>query len=453
MATRLRQPPVLPNLEIDRHSPTEMWTIWLAVLLGYLLLAPPQLNVAIGGSVLPPYRLFLLPATIFVVQRAVRGQMRIEWPDLAMVGATFWIALSLFITTEASEAITSAIAQICDIGLAYFFGRAVIRTPRDLRVFLILMAPGLFAMGAIIAVESLTKTHIYQPLFSAIAGAPSIQETPVRLGLMRAKGSFPHSILAGIFLASFLPLYALSGLRGWPPILGCVAAICSFFTISSAALIGLAAGLGLVIYNWLSERYQQVRWRIFLMVSGLIFFALEFGTQSGAFSLIMRYASLSPHNAYYRLLIWRFGSENVEKNPWFGIGYADWDRPAWMAKSIDHYWLLLAIQFGVIPPLLIALATIIALVTLSRSSVKLRLADRRLVRAVLIALGVFAIGIVSVSIWLSAQVWFFMLLGITVSLGQFAKPIAASFVPTPSVFHGRDDRPPLPTPNAALRQE
>ena len=38
-------------------------------------------------------------------------------------------------------------------------------------------------------------------------------------------------------------------------------------------------------------------------------------------------------------------------------------------------------------------------------------------RGLAIAMAVFAFGIVSVSIWLSTQVWFHMMLGLCVSLG------------------------------------
>lgn len=88
-----------------------------------------------------------------------------------------------------------------------------------------------------------------------------------------------------------------------------------------------------------------------------------------------------------------------------------------MKGSIDHYWLLQAIQFGVIPPLFIAIACAIAIYVLARRSSHSNPIDGRFERGIAIAMAVFAFGIVSVALWLSAQAWFFMLLGITVSLG------------------------------------
>lgn len=394
--------------------------IYLAVILGYLLLLPPQLNVSIGGSVLPPYRFFLIPAALYVVSRGLRGNFRLVWPDYLMMAATAWVCLAIFMTTEAVEAFTTAVAQSVDIGLAYFFARAVFREPRDLRLFLLMLMPGLAVMGAIIIVESVTHTHILQPLFARLTGKFFLMMPDERLGLMRAQGGFPHPILAGIFMASFLPLYWMSGVRGWPKLIGIIASISSFFTVSSAALLALTAGMALMVYNWVSERVTNATWRLFFVGAAILTFATELGTNSGTFNLLMRYAALNSGSAYNRVLIWRYGTQNVRENPWFGLGYGDWERPDWMVGSLDHYWLLLAMQFGIIPPVLIAIAMIIAIIVLSRETVYGNLADRRLMRGLAIAMGVFGLGVISVSVWLSAQIWFFAMLGITVGIGSQA---------------------------------
>ncbi len=391
--------------------------IYLAVLLGYILLLPPQLNTSVLGAVLPPYRFFLIPATLFVLASSLGGRFRFTWPDLFVAGAAAWTTLALFMTSDQTDAITSSVAQVTDTALAYFFARAAFRTLRDVRIFLLLMLPGLAVMGGILVLESITHNHILQPFFAQFTGGGGNLKFDERMGLMRARGPFPHPILAGIFFASFLPLYWLSGLRFWPFIIGIGAAVSSFFTVSSAALLALVVGTALVVYNWLSERIANLSWRMFFIVGGLAAFVLEFGTKAGAFSILMRFASLNSSSAYNRVLIWRYGTQNVESNPWFGIGYAEWERPSWMKGSIDHYWLLQAIQFGIIPPLLIALTCAIAIYKLAQRSATSNLIDARFERGIAIAMAVFAFGVVSVAIWLSAQAWFFMLLGITVSLG------------------------------------
>ncbi len=390
-----------------------------AVAVGYLLLLPPQFNVVVGGSVIPPYRFFLIASLLYVVGTWARRGWQFVVPDYLMVVAGLWIWLAFYITSEFNDFFTASVAQTADIVVAYFFARSAFRSLHDLRLFLLMMAPGLAVIAAVIVVESVTKTHIIQPFFSSLLGTGGgYTLTSERLGLLRAAGPFPHPILAGVFFASFLPLYWLSGLRAWPRVFGIAAALASFFTVSSAALLAFTMGAGLIFYNWLTERIANVTWQLFFIVFGLFAFAAELGTKSGTFNLLVRFGSLNSDSAFYRTLIWRFGTQNVVKNPWFGIGYSDWERPVWMGSSIDHYWLLMAIQFGLVTPVLIGLAIIWAIVELLRNSTHSNLVDKRTQIGLAIAMASIALGAISVSMWLAAQVWFHMLMGLCVSMSK-----------------------------------
>jgi O-antigen ligase len=59
-------------------------------------------------------------------------------------------------------------------------------------------------------------------------------------------------------------------------------------------------------------------------------------------------------SAYYRLLIWEYGTETVMNHPIFGIGYNEYERPSWMAPSVDMFWLNNGIMFGLPGGLLMA---------------------------------------------------------------------------------------------------
>lgn len=391
--------------------------VLLAAFLGYVMLLPPQFNLNIGTTTVPPFRLILIPALAFIVLSYARGHVRFRLADAFALLLGFWVTLAMFMTTEAIEAFTAAVAQTSDMVIAYFFGRATIRSPRDFRVFLLLVAPALFAAGALVAIESITHRPIVQPIAAALLGGDYVLARPdFRLGLLRARGSFPHPILAGVFLASFLPLYLLSGLRGWPRLIGSLGAVFAFFTVSSAALLGLTTGLILTGYNWLSERISNLSWRMFFAVSAIFVFVAE-ASGAGTYRLLIRYGSLNSSSAYNRIRIWNYGTRNVEANPWFGIGYADWDRPDWLGDSVDNFWLLTAMRFGLIPPTLTLLMTLLAALAMIRIAGTAGTVDRRTLTGVVIALSVFAFGATSVALWGSALVWFFMMIGLGVSLG------------------------------------
>lgn len=419
-----RRMPARPQARQDNRF------VYLAVALGYVMLLPQQLSLNAFGSVIPPYRFFLIPAFLFIVGSGLRGRWRMILPDYLMVICVGWIWLALYNTTRSDDWITAAIAQTVDIGLAYFFARAAFKTLRDLRMFLLLMVPGLAIMAGFVALEAILHRHILQPFVGSLVGVGGYYPIDERMGLMRSRGPFPHPILAGIFFASFLPLFWMSGLRGWPRKIGIAASLFAGFSVSSAAMLALSVSSILMIYNWLSERIVNLSWRMFFVGLSILVFVLELATDSGSFNLIMRYASFNSLSSYNRVLIWRYGTENVAKHPWFGVGYGYWERPLWMGSSIDHYWLINAIQFGIIPPLMMALTTILAVLAVFRRVKLANPVDKTAYIGLAIAVSVFALGAVSVSLWLSVQVWFHMLIGLCVSLG-YADRLGSEAPPRP----------------------
>lgn len=392
--------------------------VYLAVALGYILLLPSPIRIDIAGSPLPPYRFLLIPAAFLVVKAFADRRLKLVLPDVFIIAASAWIVLAMFMNTGGLGAVTASIANTVDMALAYFFARLVFQTPRDLRLFLILMAPGLAVIAAILVIESVTHRPFVQETFRSIFGGAQFKRLNIRLGLLRAMGPFPHPILAGIFMASFLPLYAMSGIRGWPRWVGLVASGASFFTLSSAALLALVMNTLLTGYNWLTERVSNLSWKMFLLAGASIGLLLEFGTENGLFNFLTRYVALDTATARYRLRIWDYGTKNVAENFWFGRGYADWDRPVWMVFSVDHYWLQLAMQFGAVVPFIIAIGIAFAVINASRASSFGPYDDRQLIRGAAISLAIFAFSVISVSIWLSSEVWFYMLAGICVSLSD-----------------------------------
>ncbi len=417
MATIIRaaQPPTMPRAPVSSRAIG--YPVLLAVALGYVMLLPPQLNIIVGSTSLPPFRFILIPSIALIVSELVRGKITFRWSDLFVVLASFWISLAMFMTTEPGEAFTAAFAQTTDMMVAYFFGRVTLKNLRDLRSFLVMMAPVLFVIGVLMALEALGNQAIIQPFFSSVTGRPFHYYSDARFGLFRALGPFPHPILAGMFMASFLSLYLMSGLRGWPKFAGLVASFGGIFSMSSAALLALTSGLFLTAYNWFSERISNLTWGNFLAAAATFVFVAE-ASGAGTYRMIIKYGSLNSSSAYNRIRIWQIGTENVAKNPWFGLGYADWERPGWMSDSVDNFWLLAAMRFGVIVPFLIFFALALAIVLLAKRSTYASPVDRRAYRGMAIALVVFGFGATSVALWGAAVVWFFMLMGLAVSISS-----------------------------------
>ncbi len=414
-----------------------MVPVTLTVILLYLLLIPQQFNPTVADVYLSPYRVFLLGATLYLFAGTLRQSLRFVWPDLLVILAMGWIWLASYMS---SGSVTTSLimggSHTVDMGLAYFLARAGIQTPNDMRRFLVLVAPGVAFVSAVIVIESVSRTLILQPLASAVTGMPMPIRYEVRMGLVRGAASFPHPILAGIFVASFLPVYLLSGLRGWPKVLGVAASVGGIFTMSSAAMLGVVVGGALAIYDWLTERIGNLTWRVFLFFAAMLYALVELTSNSGFYNLLTRFASLNTASAYNRVLIWQYGTGNIARHPWFGIGYSDWVRPDWMhSGSFDHFWLIMALRFGIPETFFLLAATLIALVMVAARSRQMVPHDARLLRGVAISLGVFALGVSSVSLWMSALAWFFMLLGLTVSLAS--QPVERNVPAPPPARNGR----------------
>ena len=64
--------------------------------------------------------------------------------------------------------------------------------------------------------------------------------------------------------------------------------------------------------------------------------------------VIFDYAALNPWTGYYRTLIWQFGWADFLSSPIVGIGYNDWARPIWMSASVDTFWLILLLRYGLL---------------------------------------------------------------------------------------------------------
>jgi O-antigen ligase len=164
-------------------------------------------------------------------------------------------------------------------------------------------------------------------------------------------------------MIGFLPLYYFSGLRSWPFIAGVLIALTGFFSLSSAAFLALILAFGLIAIYHLKAYIPKVSWWTISGLLILLVWTLHMVSQSGIIWVIAR-LTLTPNTALYRILIWEKGSVSVAKHPWFGIGYRQWERPAWMGESVDAHFLLLAMRHGLVVPIVLMAAIIYGIIRL-----------------------------------------------------------------------------------------
>jgi hypothetical protein len=361
----------------------------------------------------------------------MQGAIRFVLPDLLILIAGLWMIISMIAHYGVGEGLQKGGSLALDATVGYYLARISFRSLDDIRRALILFAPGVFLAGFMVMIESVSHQFIVQPLSERLFGAlpafvggvetGDVREVRelFRLGLMRGLGPFSHSILGGLYLSSLASLYLLSGIRGWPKVIGLVASLFGIFSVSSAAILALLIGFGLSAYEWLQDRVRELNWTIMSIVGVIVLLALQVVSNSGLVGVIGRYLTLNSGTAYYRQLIWRYGSASVRSHPLFGIGLSEYDRPVWMiSASVDAHWLLLAMRFGLITAVAYILAVIVTLFALSSASVRAPTADRKFYRGIAIALFVIALSMFTVTLWGGVQNWFTLLLGGCVACSQ-----------------------------------
>jgi hypothetical protein len=423
----------------------------LAFVIYLFLLFPVETRPIDVGISLPLYRLALLALIPWMINRLARGHTRLILPDWLILLAAGWTLIGFALTYGLEEGIVRGMGVVIDFAGSYTLARLAIDSPQAMRRLLVLIAPGLFLVGLEMMIESLGGRLIVRPFFAGIFGeVPDFQGGEVvgklnlaqegRLGLFRAYGPFSHPILGGILLTCLMPMWLVGGIRSWPRWLGIASAVMGIFSLSSAAFIGLVLGAGMVVADRLKRHIAGLTWPMIGGVVAIAVIAVNLVTNRGVTGLLAD-ASLNPQTAYYRLVIWEYGSKVVWDNPLFGIGYNQWARPAWMTTSVDAHFLALAMRSGLPTLLLLILGMITAFVGTGTRAVLSRPADRDLLFALNVTLVVLVFGALSVTYFGEANVFFMMMIGIAASaaaglrLDQSGRPMLDPAVGGPPASH------------------
>ncbi|MEL6486657.1 MAG: hypothetical protein AAFQ13_05875 [Pseudomonadota bacterium] len=395
-----------------------------AIILAYTCFLPRELWFEIGGIPFSPTRfaaLLLFPVLLVIVKRQ---PLRFSPIDL-LAGAFFlWFLIAAYMVDGYQLALDRGLSVSVDRMLIYLIGRVSMRSHEDFRKLLVIILPGAFLAGFFMMVEAVSRTHILRPLVAEIFGRPPPDiQVDFRFSFLRAVGPFYHPILAGLFLVALVPL-SWGALKGLPRIrpIGMSIGLFSLFALSSGPFLALAFGLGSITALVL-QRGLRIPFLALAAAAGVVgILALEFATKSGALSFVIRYMALGSGSARYRTFIWEYGGIEVMNHPWFGIGARDWIRPIWMVKeSVDAYWLVLAMQYGLPSAILGFVLPLSTVFVLWRSGLRLPISPARdMQNGIIISIAMFMICGFTVNIWDSASTLFLLLTAIGISLSQVA---------------------------------
>jgi hypothetical protein len=205
------------------------------------------------------------------VRLILRGELRrIQLHNIDYVLAS-WAIIGVIAHTLLymnSDAMVYRLGQAYNAVGTYFLFRYMIRSWEDIDHALKMLATFVVPLAAMMIVEKFTGRNV----FAGFGGVPAISE--VREGVIRCQGPFGHSILAGTFGASLIPLFMAMTRQGKGfnplPWLGLTAAtIIAVTGGSSGPIIACAFGVLGFCFWPIRKSMRVVRWSILASLVGL----------------------------------------------------------------------------------------------------------------------------------------------------------------------------------------
>ncbi|MDR6754961.1 hypothetical protein J2Y48_000234 [Mycoplana sp. BE70] len=288
------------------------------------------------------------------------GRFRVA--DFCLLFYCLWAAISMVVRDGFGAALEGGGILFVETMGSYLLARCFVRSARDYYSVALLFFRCILLLMPFAVFETLTGNNVLlettRALFTTHYAVPD-----TRWGLTRVQSVLEHPILFGVVVGSALaPVHLVLGygqsvIRRY--FRTSVVAVTAFLSLSSGPLTALSVQILLLTWNGLLAHVKE-RWKLFWAVMLAGYAAVAIASNQSVFQFAFTYFSFSPANAYFRVLIWHFGSSSALNHPIFGTGMEDWERPEWMPPSIDMFWLYHAIVYG-IPAALAMLAAFLAI--------------------------------------------------------------------------------------------
>lgn len=308
------------------------------------LLVPAEFRVGIR---LTPYTALLIVFIVPLVLHFLHDRSnRIIALDGFMALYVVWIGLAILINHGPSRAVFIVNQTITLYG-GYLVGRVLIRGEADYKRLFTYFLFGLLFLLPFVLLELLTRKLLINDIFSMVATVHTRAGQGMRLGLNRVQGVFEHSITYGLFCSIAISnlFYVYRDQLAKRLSATGLAAFMTFISLSSAPNIAMGMQFAMIAWDRTAQIFRT-RW-VVLVGSGLLGLGvIQMATENGIVGLIIENFAFDPTTGWGRTEIFEYGSAEVLRNPLFGIGLGEWIRPWWRKSSVDNFWLLTAMRYG-----------------------------------------------------------------------------------------------------------
>ncbi|WP_170554118.1 MULTISPECIES: O-antigen ligase family protein [Ruegeria] len=365
----------------------------------------------IAGLQLSGYRIVLLVFFFPALIRWLDGSGGYYAPDFLVLGYALWAALAIFYHHALWRWEYIGISFIETIG-PYFIARWMIRDEHAFRVFVRWIFIAVLLMLPFSVYQFIADRSLILEIFGKIGNVYNVVQEEPRLGFYRAQGSMPHPILYGVFcsVAFSLVWYVLGYGKGFTFKMSRAGNVllATFVSLSSGAWLSIVVQIALMAWKTIFA-FLQRKWNLLLyMFAGLYLFLEIFANRPPA-QIFAAYLTLKKSTAMNRIFIFTFASDDVLNNPIFGIGFNEWSRPRWIVGSVDNFWLVVALRYGLPSLIFIVAAIVMTFVILGRAQLSSKLESYRL--GYLFALTGFCVSAITVHVWDATLCLLMFLLG------------------------------------------
>lgn len=341
--------------------------VWMYVI---TVMTPVSFNL--GPLAMTSTRLFLIVMIIPMFAKLLSGHYgKLFWTDYLYCLYVVWMMPVLLVNNP-----SQMIQQVGSVGLeflgGYLIGRAYIRTPEAFLGLCKAMMIFVFFSVPFAIIELRTGNPIIVAFLEALPGLNSVTNvrTEGRMGMERVQNMFSHPIHYGLFcsVAFSLCMVALRDVISTPRryFSAVIIAFAGFSALSSGAILAIALQMGFIIWAAMFAKVAS-RWKILVGIFAVAYVVIDLASNRQPIDVFMTYATFSPHTAYWRSIIFEWGMMTVWSAPVFGIGLHDWVRPWFMFdSSVDNFWLLTAMRFGIPGMMLVASGYVLGLFQIMR---------------------------------------------------------------------------------------
>lgn len=368
-------------------------------------------RISIAGVDFSMLRIITILGLLRIAVRGERLSMTFNTIDKIMVYYSIIRIITYTILWSSGSALVFMLGQSLDTLGAYFLIRLAINDLTEYDVIIKTIVFSSIFISIFMVVEHLSGGRNIFYIFGGV-----LEFSEIRNGRLRAQGAFGHSILAGTFGATFLPLCWGLWNRNYKFLAFCGAIaslIITFASSSSGPVLALITGFfGILFWNF--RKFTKIaRNSFFLMV---VF--LHLVMKAPVWHLISRIDVVGGSTGYHRfLLIDAFVNNFVN---WLAFGVRETRAWGHGLQDITNQYILEGVRGGIIPLILFIIVIIKCFKTIG--VVRARVVDdvnlQKYVWAMGVSLLTHIVSFISVSYFEQLVFFYYLLIALISSLNN-----------------------------------